>query len=80
MPLIDPILVKSRLGALAGRFDVDALAVCDSTNSELLRRAEQGAPAGSVLVADEQTAGRGRRGRCWLSAPESSLTFSLLWR
>ena len=80
MPLIDPALLKSRLGARAGRFDVDALESCDSTSSELLRRAEAGAPAGSVIVADEQSAGRGRRGRQWLSAPQDSLTFSLLWR
>lgn len=80
MPLIDPVLLKSRLGPLAGRFDVDALAECDSTSSELMRRADRGAPAGSVIVADRQSAGRGRRGRQWLSAPEASLTFSLLWR
>lgn len=80
MALIDPVLLKSRLGLLAGRFDVDSLAVCDSTNSELMRRAESGAPAGTVIVADSQTAGRGRRGRTWLSVPEASLTFSLLWR
>ncbi|PKO94132.1 MAG: biotin--[acetyl-CoA-carboxylase] ligase [Betaproteobacteria bacterium HGW-Betaproteobacteria-10] len=80
MTLLDPALLKSRLGLLAGRFDVDALAECDSTNSELMRRAERGAPSGTVIVADRQTAGRGRRGRSWLSAPESSLTFSLLWR
>jgi BirA family biotin operon repressor/biotin-[acetyl-CoA-carboxylase] ligase len=64
----------------AGRFDVDALDECDSTSSELMRRAERGAPSGSVVVADRQSAGRGRRGRSWLSSPESSLTFSLLWR
>ena len=80
MTLIDPALLKSRLGLLAGRFDVDALAECDSTSSELLRRADKGAPAGTVIVADRQSAGRGRRGRSWLSAPEASLTFSLLWR
>jgi BirA family biotin operon repressor/biotin-[acetyl-CoA-carboxylase] ligase len=80
MTLIDPVILKTRLGAQAGRFDVDALAECDSTNSELLRRAECGAPAGTVIVADQQSAGRGRRGRQWLSAPETSLTFSLLWR
>jgi BirA family biotin operon repressor/biotin-[acetyl-CoA-carboxylase] ligase len=80
MALIDPVLLKPRLGELAGRFDVDALAVCDSTSSELMRRAERGAPSGTVVVADRQEAGRGRRGRSWLSAPESSLTFSLLWR
>ncbi|RIX48934.1 MAG: biotin--[acetyl-CoA-carboxylase] ligase [Rhodocyclales bacterium GT-UBC] len=80
MALIDPILLKSRLGQLAGRFDVDALDECDSTSSELMRRADRGAPAGTVVVADRQSAGRGRRGRSWLSAPASSLTFSLLWR
>lgn len=80
MTLIDPVLLKSRLGQLAGRFDVDALPECDSTSSELMRRAERGAPAGTVVVADRQLAGRGRRGRSWLSSPEASLTFSLLWR
>lgn len=80
MSLIDPALLQTRLATAAGRFDVDALVECDSTNSELMRRAEHGAPAGSVLVADRQHAGRGRRGRSWLSSPEASLTFSVLWR
>ena len=80
MALIDPVLLKARLGSLAGRFDVDALDECDSTSSELMRRADVGAPSGTVIVADRQFAGRGRRGRSWLSAPETSLTFSLLWR
>ena len=80
MPLIDPLLLKKLLGPLAGRFDVDALVECDSTNSELMRRAAQGAPSGAVIVADQQSAGRGRRGRSWLSSPDDSLMFSLLWR
>ena len=80
MSLLDLVLLKTRLGELAGRFDVDALAVCDSTSSELMRRADAGAPAGTVIVADRQTAGRGRRGRQWSSSPERSLTFSVLWR
>ena len=53
---------------------------CDSTNARLLTLAENGAPSGSVLVALHQSAGRGRRGRSWLSAPGDSLTFSVLWR
>lgn len=80
MALIDPVLIKSRLGPLAGRFDLDALDECDSTSSELMRRSERGVPAGTVIVADRQSAGRGRRGRSWLSEAESGLTFSLLWR
>lgn len=42
--------------------------------------AEAGAPAGSVVVAERQLAGRGRRGNSWFSSPDASLTFSLLWR
>lgn len=80
MALIDPVRLKPLLGAQAGRFDVDGLDECDSTSSELLRRAEGGAPSGTVVVADRQTAGRGRRGRQWLSSAAGSLTFSLLWR
>ena len=78
--LIEPARLRTLLGAAAGRFDVDSLAECASTNTELLARAERGAPSGSVLVADRQTAGRGSRGRTWQSSPGASLTFSLLWR
>lgn len=80
MSFIDLAQLKERLGPLAGRFDVDALDECDSTNSELLRRAAGGAPSGSTVVAQRQLAGRGRRGRNWISQPQDSLTFSLLWR
>jgi BirA family biotin operon repressor/biotin-[acetyl-CoA-carboxylase] ligase len=80
MPLIDPVLLKPLLGLQSGRFDVDSLEDCDSTSSELMRRADRGAPSGTVVVADRQSAGRGRRGRTWMSSPEGSLTFSLLWR
>ena len=41
----------------------------DSTNAEALRRAAEGAPHGTVVMAGEQTAGRGRRGNSWLPAP-----------
>jgi len=78
--LIDPARLQVLLGIARGRFDVDALAECESTSSLLLARAGDGAPAGSVVVADRQTAGRGRRGRHWLSSPAASLTFSVLWR
>lgn len=77
---LDLSAVVATLGATACRFDIDALADCDSSNSRLLARAEAGAPSGSVLLADRQSAGRGRRGRTWHGAPGDSLTFSLLWR
>lgn len=78
--LIDPSRLHALLEEAQGRFTVDALAECASTSTLLLDRAEQGAPSGSVIVADHQTAGRGSRGRSWLATPEESLTFSVLWR
>lgn len=51
-----------------------------STNADLVARAAGGAPEGLVLVAEEQTAGRGRMGRSWLSPPRAALTFSVLVR
>lgn len=77
---LDAAVVNAALGALAPRFRVDILEVCESTNTLLLDRAHQGAPSGSMVACERQTAGRGRRGRSWLSAPGDSLTFSLLWR
>jgi len=51
-----------------------------STNADLLARALGGAPEGMVLAAEEQSAGRGRMGRAWVSPPRAALTFSLLVR
>jgi BirA family biotin operon repressor/biotin-[acetyl-CoA-carboxylase] ligase len=51
-----------------------------STNEDLLAAARAGAPAGSVLVAEEQTRGRGRLDRSWHSVPGAALTFSVLLR
>lgn len=81
MPVhLDLSQIKSLLGAAAPRIDVDALPVCESTSSVLLARAEAGAPSGSVIVCESQTAGRGRRGRSWIAPAGGSLAFSLLWR
>jgi len=49
-----------------------------STNDELRKLAEQGTDEGLVLVADEQTAGRGRRGAVWVSPKGENLAFSIL--
>ncbi len=51
-----------------------------STNDELRRLAEDGAPGGRVLLALSQTSGRGRRGAAWFSTPGESLAFSILLR
>ena len=52
----------------------------DSTSTRLLEMAAAGASSGTCLAAEWQSAGRGRRGRSWVSALGGSLTFSLLWR
>ena len=66
-------------------FTVEVLPEIDSTNTELMRRARGGQLDPILLVAERQTAGRGRLGRTWVSAapsadghqPIASLTFSL---
>lgn len=78
--LIDPLRLSTLLGGASGRFDIISTAECASTNTELMQRAGEGAPSGTVLVTDRQTAGRGSRGRTWMASPEASLTFSVLWQ
>ena len=56
------------------------LARTGSTNADLLAEARTGAAAGAVLIAEEQTAGRGRLDRSWHSQPGAALTFSVLLR
>ena len=58
-------------------FTVEVLPAVDSSNSELMRRARAGRAEPVLLLAEHQTAGRGRLGRDWHSAPGDSLTFSL---
>ena len=63
-------------------FSVEVVEAIDSTNTELMRRARAGDVAPVLLVAERQTAGRGRLGRPWQSAQDDaaqplSLTFSI---
>ena len=58
-------------------FTCEVLPEIDSTNTELLRRFKSGRPEPTLLVAEQQTAGRGRLGRQWHSQRGDSLTFSL---
>ncbi len=72
---VRPFLTTKRLGRT-----LDYLPVADSTNRQLAARAQAGAAEGAVLVADSQTAGRGRLARHWFSPPGVNLYFSLLLR
>lgn len=77
---LDAVEINRCLGDCAARFQLEVIQQAASSNSELLQRAVRGAPSGSVLAVELQTAGRGRIGRVWHSGLGNALTFSLLWR
>ncbi|MEW6120877.1 MAG: biotin--[acetyl-CoA-carboxylase] ligase [Pseudomonadota bacterium] len=72
--------VGRHLGAAHTAYDLNILETVDSTNSCLMSEAARGARDGTVMAAEHQFAGRGRRGRSWHAVPGGSLTFSVLWR
>ncbi|HXN16620.1 MAG TPA: biotin--[acetyl-CoA-carboxylase] ligase, partial [Usitatibacter sp.] len=77
---LDSGKVAEALGAEGTRVQLEIVDETDSTSTRLLERAAQGATSGTCLAAEWQSAGRGRRGRGWVSSLGGSLTFSLLWR
>ncbi|HEX8605560.1 MAG TPA: biotin--[acetyl-CoA-carboxylase] ligase [Pseudoduganella sp.] len=78
--LLDAAAINARCAASASHVAIEAVPETGSTNADLLARLPTGGLTGPVLrIADVQTAGRGRAGRPWLSAPGASLTFSLAW-
>lgn len=74
-------LAQERADTRLAGFSVEVLPRVDSTNTELMRRARAGHTEAILLVAEQQTAGRGRLGRSWDSGQDpaagDSLTFSL---
>jgi len=69
--------ISEAVSPLLPGFTVEVLPQVDSTNTELMRRARAGQLEPVLLVAEQQTAGRGRLGRSWVSQAGDSLTFSL---
>lgn len=67
-------------GAGARFADIRWVAETGSTNADVMELARQGEPEGVVLVADHQTAGRGRAGRTWSAPASASLLMSVLLR
>ena len=65
---------------LLGLPRVELFASTTSTLDIAHRLAAEGAPAGTLIVADEQTAGRGRGGKSWASAPGTGLWLTLIER
>jgi BirA family transcriptional regulator, biotin operon repressor / biotin---[acetyl-CoA-carboxylase] ligase len=72
--------IVTSLGSAAKFFNVEIEDVSVSTNTSLMERAASGIPSGTVLAAEYQSEGRGRRGRRWFAPLCGGLTFSLLWR
>ena len=70
----------NRPGANSDRWRVERITRTGSTNADLLERARAGEPDGLVLVADHQTAGRGRLDRRWEAPEGANLLVSLLMR
>lgn len=70
--------VNDRAGALISSLEIhDQI---DSTNRYLVERSQQNALSGSVCFAEHQTAGKGRRGRQWVSPYGCNIYLSILWR
>ncbi len=82
MPINDPITAESVAACLpeGTPWRISSFAVIDSTNTALKAMAVRGEPAGAVLVAEHQTAGRGRLSRSFFSPSGSGLYMSMLLR
>lgn len=78
---LDAAWITEALARLGGRVGpVTVLAATASTNDDVRRLASAGAPHGTAVLADTQSAGRGRGSHRWHSPPGDGLYVSLLWR
>lgn len=76
---LDVAALREKLAQTNRNMHLDVLDQVDSTNTCLMERMRAGDEP-SVLCAEYQTGGRGRRGRQWAAVPGGSLIFSLSWR
>ncbi len=77
---LDRAYITQKLGDSEFSQNVIVVESLPSTNAFARELASNGAPSGTIVLAEEQTAGRGRLGRRWLSPARSNLLFSLLLR
>ncbi|MGH3362312.1 MAG: biotin--[acetyl-CoA-carboxylase] ligase [Nocardioides sp.] len=79
-PAPRPPLDRDRLRAAASTWRVEVVDTAPSTNAVVANRARDAAAHGLVVVAEHQTAGRGRLDRTWETPARAALTFSVLLR
>ncbi|WDZ86832.1 biotin--[acetyl-CoA-carboxylase] ligase [Micromonospora cathayae] len=80
-PPLDAARLRRALVAPSGPWQRLELKVeTESTNADVAEAARDGEPEGLVVVAERQTAGRGRRGRVWQSPPRAGIATSVLLR
>lgn len=79
IPSLSAPRIAAACGAAAQQVAIEVVAETGSTNADLLARLDR-LTSPVLLIAERQTAGRGRAGRVWHSAPEAALTFSLAWK
>ncbi len=78
---LDPYALRVALVRPAGGWNaLEVVERTGSTNADLLAAAAKGAEDRTVLIAEEQTGGRGRLDRTWTSPLRTGLTLSVLWR
>jgi BirA family biotin operon repressor/biotin-[acetyl-CoA-carboxylase] ligase len=80
--LLSHLQVSSLISPLARKLlsELNLLGEVDSTNSIALQKAQQGVLPGYVVVAEQQLAGRGRRGRQWVSPYGCNIYCSTVWQ
>lgn len=72
--------IQKYLEAVCGDVRVEVVSEISSTNAEVRKRASAGEPEGYVLIAGQQTEGKGRIGRSFFSPPDTGIYMSLLLR
>jgi BirA family transcriptional regulator, biotin operon repressor / biotin---[acetyl-CoA-carboxylase] ligase len=77
-PQLDVAAIRSGIAELQLGTPLLYVPAIGSTSTRVMELAREGAPAGLMVITDEQTAGRGRIGRSWKSLPGKQLEFSLL--
>ncbi|MGD9725148.1 MAG: biotin--[acetyl-CoA-carboxylase] ligase [Nitrospiraceae bacterium] len=80
LPAYDIAAIQAGLRTAAFGRTIHYYASVDSTNNVAVALAQDGAPHGTVVLADAQSAGRGRRGRHWHSPPAQHLYCSIILR